>query len=189
MREILRPLCIPEPTGRLAYLLSRSRLEWNYKKYVFRAHDNILTARHRMPRDKFDAYFKFAFVRNPWERLVSEYEFLLTRPQHGRYKRVKNLENFQAFIHMQIPRYDAYQLNMLCDKNGDLLMDYVGKMEHLQSDWETACNKGGIPFQALPHKNPTPRRHYQEYYDKDSIQLVATQWAREIEQFEYTYDD
>ena len=94
MRQILRPLCIPTPQGKLAYLKSRARLEWNYQQYVFRAHDNIVSAQRRMPRQDFDSYFKFAFVRNPWERLVSEYEFLLTSPAHGRYSRVKKLEDF-----------------------------------------------------------------------------------------------
>jgi hypothetical protein len=169
MQAILRPLCIPEPTGRLAHILSRTRLRWDYHGYVFRAHENILAAKRRMPAERFESYFKFAFVRNPWERLVSEYEFILTRPEHGRYKRVKALDSFTAFIHMQIPRGDAYQTNMLCDRKGHMLMDFVGKLENLDQDWKTACTMGGIPYQALPRKNVTARKPFQEYYDADSI--------------------
>ena len=187
MQAILRPLCIPEPTGRFSHILSRARLEWDYHKYVFRAHENILAARHRMPVDRFEDYFKFAFVRNPWERLVSEYEFILTRPEHGRYKRVKGLDSFTGFIHMQIPRGDAYQTNMLCDHNGNLLMNFVGKLENLDQDWKTACSMGGIPYQELPRKNVTARKPFKEYYDADSIELVAKHWAREIELFDYRY--
>ena len=50
---------------------------------------------------------------------------------------------------MQIPRRDAYQLNMLCDRKGLLLMDFVGQLENLETDWETVCNEIGIPYQAL----------------------------------------
>ena len=67
MQAVLRPLCIPRPAGRMAHLKSRASLEWDYHKYVFRTHDDILAAKRRMPAAKFADYFKFAFVRNPWE--------------------------------------------------------------------------------------------------------------------------
>lgn len=188
MREILQPLCIPRPGGRLQHLLSRARLEWDYHNYVFRAHDPILAARRRMPVEAFNNYFKFAFVRNPWERLVSEYEFILKRPRHGRHKRVKGLGSFPAFIKMQVHRKDAYQSNMLCDGNGELLMDFVGKLETLDADWRTVCEKIGIAHQTLPHINVTKRKPYQDYYDQAGIDLVAKHWAREIELFGYSYD-
>ncbi len=187
MQTILRPLCIPVPQGRLAHIKSRVRLEWNYKHYVFRTHENILAAKQRMPADKFADYFKFAFVRNPWERLVSEYEYILKRPEHGRHKRVKALKNFGDFIHMQSSRHDAYQLNMLGDRKGCLLMDFIGKLENLEQDWQTVCQRLGIPYQTLPRQNVTKRKPYQDYYNAEGIQLVAKHWAREIELFEYTY--
>lgn len=189
MKLTVLPLCLPRPTGRWAHLKSRAWLEWDYHKYVFRAHDNIRAAQKRMPADKFNDYFKFAFVRNPWNRLVSEYEFLLERPTHGRHSRVKKLAGFMQFIQMQIPRNDAYQINMLCDRKGRLLMDFVGKLENLQDDWKTVCEHIGLPYEALPRKNATQHRHFQDYYDEQSRQLVAKHWAREIEMFGYTFED
>jgi len=188
MRDILMPLCIPVPGGEIAHLKSRLRLEWNYHRYVFRAHDDILAAQRRMPRRTFEEYFKFAFVRNPWERLVSEYEFILRRPGHGRHRRVRKLQSFSEFINMQIPRRDAYQLNMLQDRNGRLLMDFVGKLENLEQDWQQVCQQIGIAHQALPRTNVTQRKDYRDYYDENTRQRVAKHWAREIERFEYSYD-
>ena len=88
MQSILRPLCFDPPAGRLAHLKSRARLEWDYRRYLFRAHDDILAAQRRMPAEKFQRYFKFAFVCNPWSRLFSEYEYIFTQPEHGRHARV-----------------------------------------------------------------------------------------------------
>jgi len=188
MKTILLPLSVPRPNGRLAHLKSRAKLEWDYHKYVFRAHDDISAAQRRMPAELFDRYFKFTFVRNPWDRLVSEYEFLLRKTEHGRHERVKKLGGFGEFIRMQIPRRDAYQINMMCDRHGKVLMDFIGKLENLQEDWKTVCERTGIPYQELQRKNASERSHYQDYYDSESRQLVARHWAREIELFGYTFD-
>jgi hypothetical protein len=188
MREILEPYCLPRPKGRIAHLKSRARLESNYQKYLFRAHETIRTARRLMPTERFDQYFKFAFVRNPWERLVSEYEFLLSRPNHGRHQRVKKMAQFSEFIQMQKNRKDAHQLNMLIDSKGQMLTDFIGKMENLDQDWNSICERIGISYQPLPHKKVNQRRAYQSYYDSDTIRLVATHWAREIDYFEYWYE-
>ncbi len=187
MRDSLRPYCIPVPASRLAHFKSRLHVERNYRKNVFRAHDKLLAARSLMPVEKFDDYFKFAFVRNPWERLVSEYEFLLSRPQHGRHGRVSRLKDFHAFIKMQIPRHDAYQVNMLSDRRGRLLTNFVGKMENLDDDWKKVCDHIEIPHQALPFRKVGQRKPYRDYYDNDSKALVNTHWARDIELFDYGY--
>lgn len=189
MRDILRPLCIQPPQGKFAHLKSRARLERDYHKHVFRAHEDILSTRRRMPKDRFERYFKFAFVRNPWERLVSEYEFLLRKTTHGRHARVKKLDGFDDFIKMQIPRRDAYQSKMLCDRDGKLLMDFVGKLENLNTDWQTVCNHIGIEYQPLPRKNVTDHRHYQDYYNTSSIELVRKHWHQDIELFNYQFDE
>lgn len=189
MKAVLTPICLPRPPGRIAHLKSRIHLEWNYQKYVFRAHDPIRAAQRRMPADKFERYFKFAFVRNPWDRLVSEYEFLLKRPQHGRHARVKKLAGFKPFIEMQIPRKDAYQINMLVDSKSRMKMDFVGKMENLEDDWLTVCERIGLEPVALPNRKVNPHRHYSEYYDDESRRLVSRHWAREIELFDYKFDE
>lgn len=181
----LIPYALPRRAGRWAHLKSRARLEWDYRKYVFRTHDDILAARRRMPFEKFQAYFKFAFVRNPWERLVSNYEYIRSQPDHGRHRRVIRLGSFEAFVRMQIPRRDAYQFHMLCDRQGSLLVDFVGKVENLQQDWLHVCDRLGIPGSELPRRNVTRHRPYTDYYDDSLRALVARYWGPDIERFGY----
>jgi len=188
MQAILLPLSLPPPAGRLAHFKSRARFQWDYRKHLFRTHDDILAARSRMPKETFRRYFKFAFVRNPWERLVSEYQYILNQPGHGRHARVSRLAGFPEFVRMQIPRHDAYQLNMLSDRKGLLLVDFVGQLENLQTDWETVCHEIGIPCQPLPHRNVTGHSEYQDFYDHTTINLVAKHWAAEIEMFGYSFE-
>jgi hypothetical protein len=189
MVDALLPFALPKPNSIGARLKSRSHLERNYRKYRFRKHDDILAAKKRMPTELFEDYFKFAFVRNPWDRLVSEYEFIRKRDDHGRHKRVTGLESFSDYIRMQIPRRDAYQFHMLTDKSGQLVVDYVGRFESLDVDWEIVSELAGIPVKPLPHKNKTKHRDFREYYDDDCISLVAEHWAGEIKLFNYSFDN
>jgi hypothetical protein len=78
---------------------------------------------------------------------------------------------------------------MLCDRQGELLMGFVGKVENLENDWQTVCERIGIEHQALPHTNVTQHKHFREYYDDESRQWVAQHWIREIELFDYSFDD
>lgn len=187
MWAALEPYVLPRPEGKMTRVLSRSGLKRDYRTYRFRAHDEIVTARKLMPKDRFERYFKFAFVRNPWRRLVSEYEFILKSPKHGRHQRVKKLGDFDGFVRMQITRRDAYQLNQLCDENGELLMDFVGKLENLGRDWRTICERVGVPYQELARKNISVSRPYTEYYSTETRDLVARHWAREIDLFGYAF--
>lgn len=187
MWQALEPYVLPRPVGRWARFKSRARLEHDYRKYRFRAHEEITTAQKLMPPELFESYFKFAIVRNPWRRLVSEYEFILKSPDHGRHERVKTLDRFGDFIEMQIPRRDAYQVNQLCDRDENLLMDFVGKLETLDADWESICGRIGIPHVALPRKNVSVKRPYTDYYTPELRDRVARHWAREIELFGYEF--
>jgi hypothetical protein len=77
---------------------------------------------------------------------------------------------------------------MLCDSNGEMRMDFVGKMENLDHDWREVCQRIGIEYQPLQSKNVTRHNHYSEYYDDECRELVSRHWAREIEWFGYTFE-
>lgn len=187
MWAALEPYVLPRPAGRWARFRSRAGLERDYHKFRFRAHEEIITAQKLLPPETFERYFKFAIVRNPWRRLVSEYEFILKSPGHGRHERVRKLGDFAGFIEMQIPRRDAYQVHQLCDRDGNLLMDFVGKLESLEADWKTICDRIGIEHVPLPRKNVSVKRPYTDYYSSELRELVARHWAREIELFGYEF--
>lgn len=188
MSSQLQPYVLPRPGSTWSRFKSRAHIEQDYHKYRFRAHAEIGTAQRLFPPEQFDRYFKFAIVRNPWDRLVSEYKYIQKTQSHGRHRKVKKLGSFERFVDMQIPRRDAYQLNQLCGRDGEYLMDFVGKLESLDEDWKNICERIGIPYVELPRKNVSVHRPYSDYYTPALRDRVAKHWSREIERFAYTFD-
>ena len=142
-----------------------------------------------MPASEFNGYFKFGFVRNPWDRLASEYRFILNFPGHRRYKRVSAMSGMAEFLEYQRTREKGSQLEMLKRRSGELGVDFVGRFENLEADFSYACDQIGIKQTgALGHLNRGAGGDYRELYDEHSSRLVADYWAEEIEAFGYEFD-
>jgi hypothetical protein len=168
-----------------------------------------------LTRQEFDSYFKFSFVRNPWDRIVSEYK----------YRRYPVRLDFKTYLfrHLPAPGFtDLYthiipQYDFLFDGQGKLLVDFVGRYESLQADFEEVCARLGLPGTPLPHANRSgeerpplrtlndvkkllrrwlwnrERKHtfpdYTQYYDEESREFVAQLYRKDIDAFGYGFHD
>lgn len=165
--------------------------------------------------DIFDSYFKFSFVRNPWDRIVSEYK----------YHRHASKYNFKTFLFKNFPKpgwSDEYchvipQYDFLYDNDGVCLVDFIGRFENIQDGFNVVCQKIGLPETKLAHKNKSLslfRRgnnlyqvlktikdyfsiyqrintfsRYTEYYDNESVEWVAKIYERDVSVFGYQFGD
>ena len=116
--------------------------------------------------DDWDEYFKFAFVRNPWDRLVSWYSMVTTMPRDGnelwRYVH-DNSSTFEEFIYNCTDEVEikdgvhysfAYnQLDYVTDDHGNLLVDFIGRLENFDKDIQEVFRRIGFELEAVPRKN------------------------------------
>ncbi|WP_223788457.1 sulfotransferase family 2 domain-containing protein [Marinicella meishanensis] len=187
LRQILAPHALPKKRHWWYKLLSRNGWPVHYHNYAFRKHAVLAEAEASMPADLFQTYFKFAIVRNPWERLVSEFEYIKTKPKHSRHKKLSNM-TFAEYIEYQSRRPAAHQVKALQLKNGQLGCDFVGKLETLPQSLSVVAAKTGLDFSALPHVNQVQRRDYRSYYQDDMAARVGELWQADVEAFQYTFE-
>ena len=149
-------------------------------------------------------YFKFAFVRNPYARAVSAYFFLkeggMVKPNGVRVderpaKRVAKYKDFCDFIKndrhfSSMVHFKAQTIPLQSEPSKKIdNIDFIGKCENMQNDFNTICDKIGIPHQQLPHKNKSKHGHYAQYYDDETREIITEKFAIDIENFGYKFED
>ena len=121
-------------------------------------------------------FFKFGVTRNPWDRAISYY-FWKGYKSFDKKRFVNSLPPRSCGDYFYVKKYNDYKV------------DYVIRYENLQEDFNVVCDKIGIPRQQLPHKNKSKHKHYTEYYDDETKQIVAEKYAKDIEYFGYEFGE
>ena len=163
----------------------------------FPRHSKVIAAQEMLPREFFDGLFKFAFVRNPWDLQVSSFHHIRRERPHY----LQGRDNFADFLRWKLDPERPYQFHIdtsierqsdyLIDLRGNLIVDFVGRYERLHEDFETACQRIGIPCPDLPHRRQATDRSkdYRSYYDDTTRLMVAEHFRDDIERFGYGFDD
>lgn len=121
---------------------------------------------HYISQELFEQYFKFTFVRNPYDRLFSTYKMLgysdyLSFDGFVKYK-LKDLLLSKDYGFFLIPAYDY-----LFDNN-KLMVDFVGKFEDLKEDFNSVLNVTGLNHLSLEHHNKS------SIANKNLLDLIKT---------------
>jgi|TARA_Y100000310_G_scaffold273765_1_gene289433 hypothetical protein len=159
--------------------------------------------------------FKFCFVRNPWDRYVSNWHWLTRTGQRtgwtDRGWRGNDGEiTFEDFVHQigaayEMPiqgyQHDKWhvrnQIEHMADQTGNIMVDYVGRVENIEKDFAHVCNEIGYPDLELPHTNHVgfyegkerkKEPHYSTHYTPELVEIVRERSKADIEAFDYTFE-
>ncbi len=169
-------------------ILTRDWLYWMRKKRKtssekrnYYTHIPAWRVRLRVGEQIWQDYFKFCFERNPWDREVSLFYYRRGRPRFAD----RFADHLAELPNRRMRNWEIYAQK---DRPG---VDFVGRYETLEADLELALRKCGIDWTGeLPRakgKFRTDKRHYREFYDDWSRELIASTYRREIEYFGYEF--
>ena len=149
-------------------------------------HLGLSQVRPYLRPEEWQAFFKFAFVRNPFDRFVSYCAFMtrdsdqFERDPKGVMRHILERPPLQHILFQP-------QHLQLTDADGQLLADYVGRVEEMQRCYDEVCERIGIPTAILEKINASQRGGYREYYDQPLIDGVASLYSRDLELFDYQF--
>jgi len=142
-----------------------------------------------------DEYFSFCFVRNPWDRFVSAYHYVIQRrPELTAVSAHDNFTDFTRSIgedpakYLSI-RYFRPQWSFLEAGDTGRQIDFVGRFENFSVDLKYALNKIGRPHLQIRHRKKSQRSDYRHYFNNETRKIVANVYARDIENFGYSFND
>lgn len=150
-------------------------------------------------KKEFNTYYKFTFVRNPWDRLVSTYFFLKNGGFHENDKawfdeNLSQFNNFEEFVLNWLNEDNIYKWihfipqNEFITVNGKVLIDDVYKLENIDEDMKAIAKKLNLTLE-LRHENQNPNRNskYREYYSSKTKEIVSRVYKKDIELFDYQF--
>ncbi len=152
------------------------------------AHIPAIVLKKSFP-EKFDSYYKFCIVRNPWDRLLSSYLWI------KRYQLKTNIgfrdwiiSGFKDTPEREMNIFVNFnQLDWITDNSGNIIIDYIGQFDQIKQEFVKINQKLKIPKQKLPYINASRHIHYSYYYDDETKDIVREMYQKDIEYFGFKY--
>jgi len=139
---------------------------------------------------KYRDYFKFAFVRNPWDRVVSCYLDKVVNKRRDYYMECHG-KDFEYFVRF-IKKKDL----SICDRHIRLQsrlfpyreVDFIGRFENFENDLRSVLDKLNIKVNRIPRLNVTKRTGaYKSYYSERTKHIIADKYSKDVELFGYKF--
>lgn len=157
------------------------RSRWNAYNWQ---HISALDARRLIGPKRFESCFRFTFVRHPYDRVVSFYEYsrAARRNPDSVYFGRPDPGSFEEWLENEPP---PGQLHYISDEGGRLMVDFVAKYESLQRDFLTLCWKLKIWPMRVPRLNASERRDYHAYLTPETRKCMDDRYGAEFGAFGY----
>ena len=143
-----------------------------------------------LTRSQYKTYFKFTFVRNPWDRVYSWYKNVLRYEPHQQSLGIGLDCSFEDFLLKYGKQWALQpQLTWIKRRDGRIEMDFIGRFENLENDFAYVAEKIGLENCELPQMLVSNNERYTKSYDSRLIDFVGEKYREEIELFGYKFGD
>lgn len=157
-------------------------------------HAKAREAKKHLPLEVYRDFYKFAFVRNPWDWQVSMYNFMIKEKIYEDKRSWVTFEEYLDWVAVTKKPYPMgtpkLQKDNITDKDGKVIVDFIGRYENLSQDFQSVCNR--LHIQAnLPHVNRSSqtKRDYRTYYNEQTQRIVADIFQEDIQLFGYDFNN
>lgn len=163
------------------------------------SHRKIVDYKKIFSPNTFKRYYKFTFVRNPWDRLVSTFFFLKKGGLTEKDKiwaeaNLLAFTDFKDFVKQWLSEksinnslHFQHQHVFLEDEQGKIAVDFIGRFENIDEDFKTITDKLNIK-RILKKTNTSQRKKdYRDYYDEETKEIVNEVYKKDIQLFNYEF--
>ncbi|MEZ4874054.1 MAG: sulfotransferase family 2 domain-containing protein [Flavobacteriaceae bacterium] len=149
-----------------------------------------LSLQPELTRKEYERFYKFSFVRNSWARMYSWYANVMKEEWHRKLYGITNESySFEKFLKEKINHATFSQWHFLTDFKGNVPMDFIGRFETLQEDFNIVCEHLGIEDPTLPKLLVRNYGHYTENYNEITKDLVYSLYREEIDYFKFEFGE
>ena len=148
---------------------------------------------------KHEKYFSFTFVRNPFDRLFSTFMFLKKGGMNNHDRLafdtyLSRFEDFEDFVLNGLDRKVIFEIThfipqheYLCDRHGNVLVDFVGRFENLENDVKLLSERLNKDIR-LNHFNYNNKKDYISVYSEEMISVVSKIYEKDLTTFKYKFN-
>lgn len=163
------------------------------------SHRKIMDYKKIFSPSTFKKYYKFTFVRNPWDRLVSTYFFLKKGGLTEKDKiwadlNISTYSCFEDFVNNWLNEdniskslHFQHQYVFLEDENGNLPIDFIGRFENIEKDFLIISEKLGIDRELKKSNSSERNIDYRSYYNDETRRKVLKVYKKDICLFNYNF--
>ena len=182
-----RPISDIEPLTFHDFMKSALRPELSASKKIIK---KVISDNRSDIKSKYDAYFKFTFVRNSWSRVFSWYKNVMRDDHHKKRFGVSDSCSFKDFVNNHLDQFELKtQLYWITNKKGEIPMDFIGRFENLEKDFSYVADVLKIANKNLPKLVVGDGQHYSQFYDAEMKDIVFKRYRDEISFFNFEYGE
>ena len=189
IKKALNPFAVTKLRRESVRALKQFHLPYPYQWDPAPFHEHVRAAdlSGKLGKNVFDSFFSFAIVRNPWDWQVSLYSSGLKYANQFQPDIIKDFHNFDEYIRWRCDQEVRYQKDFVLSEDDEQLVDFVGRYENLDQDFEEICSRIGVCAR-LPKLNVSNTNDYRKFYNDKTIDLVRIAFAPDIRAFGYDFE-